>query len=240
MLDCMVNEFIVILNGASALILIIIAFCFAVLWLYYYTKKESKRHLNLFFLAMAVGFGWMGITITFLSVMLFGYNVAGMESIISYFSYSTIPVGAITVIYLTWDVFGSPTNKKHVLIAFAIYSATYYILLYTTFNQAVIISDTGIILDDWITPFSVFYYILWGQVLFAAIISSLGFNKFRKATTGDMSARSLGVIIASGIVGGGILLDTVILMEGQVLLLFIPRLMMIGGLSLIHWSFRLS
>ena len=116
----------------------------------------------------------------------------------------------------------------------------YYIVLFATFQQAVVVSDTGVILDDWISPFSLFYYVLWALVGFASVISFLGFNKFRKATSGDLSKRALFILFDAVIVGGSILLDTVIMMEAEVNLLFIPRFGMVLGLFLMYWSFRPS
>jgi hypothetical protein len=48
------------------------------------------------------------------------------------------------------------------------------------------------------------------------------------------------LIFASIIVGGSIALDTLVFMEAQVNILFIPRFGMILGLFLIYWSFRPS
>jgi len=231
------------LNGVSALILICVAWMFVCISLYYYFKKDSKMHLFVFLFGIAVAFGWTGITITFLSVAFYGENLPGLESFISYFSYSSIPLGAISVVYMNWDVFGSPKNKKPVMIILFGTTVIYYLALFLTFNQAIIVSVPvpEVILDDWVNPMSIFYYILWGQVGFGALVTGVGFNKFRKATAGDLTSRSKYIMTASILGGGGILLDTVILMGTSVqIILWIPRIMMIATVILIHLGYKPS
>jgi len=231
------------LNGVSALILICVAGILACLSLYYYFKKDSKMHRLVFLFNFAIAFGWTGITITFLSVAFYGENLPGLESFISYFSYSSIPIGAISVVYMNWDVFGSPKNKKPVMIILLGTTVIYYLGLFLTFNQAIIVSDPvpEVILDDWVNPMSIFYYILWGQVGLGALVTGLGFNKFRKVTAGDLTVRAKYIMTASILGGGGILFDTVILM-GPIFggILWLPRIMMIATVILIHLGYKPS
>jgi len=230
-------------NGGAALILVCVAWFFIIIGLYYYFKKDSKIHIFSVLFCTAVAFGWTGISITFLSVAIHGYNLDGVESIISYFSYSTIPLGATTVVAMNWDVFGSPKKKKHIVIIFLISAVIYYIVLFSTFHEAIIVSEPvpGVVLDDWVSPTSFFYYILWAQVTIPAIVTGLGFNKFRRATAGDLTNRAKYIMIASILGGGGILLDTVILM-GTIIegILWVPRIMMIFALIFIHLGYRPS
>jgi hypothetical protein len=236
----MTELIIAFLNGFSALALVCFSVIFASISFYFNRTKGSKVHLNMALLGIAVALGWTGILTTYLSVTIYGYNLPGIENFISYFSYCTIPLGILAVMYVVWDVFGSPTNKKSVLIIFACSCAFYYIILFATFEQAVETSEIGVIWDDWISPLSLFYYVLWAQVLIVSVITFVGFNKFRKATAGDLSKRSMLLLFACIIVAGSILLDTVIMMEAAVNFLFIPRFGMIFGLFLIYWSFRPS
>lgn len=238
----MTDPIITWLNGFSALLLICFAWFIFLLSLYYYKKYKTRVWITGMILAVAVALGWTGITITFLSVAINGYNLPGVKSIISYFSYSTVPLGALAIIYSAWDVSGSPKNKKYVLLGYGIYSIVYYIVLYTTFNQAVVCPEVpaGEIYDDWITPFSIFYYVLWGQVFLTSVIAFIGFNKLRESTAGVLKRKSLMVVLSAPIIGGCILLDTVIMMEWAVNFLFIPRVGMILGVSLLILGFKPS
>jgi len=233
-------DFINFLNGVSALILVCVAWMFVIISIYYYTKKSSKRHLMLFLFGIALALGWTGITITFLSVAFYGENLPGLESFISYFSYSTVPLGSISIIYMNWDVFGAPKNKKPVIIILLIISIIYYILLFATFQETIIVTEPvpGVILDDWVNPLSVFYYILWVLVGLGAGITGAGFNKFRKATSGDLTKRAKYIIMASLLGGGGVLLDTVILMGPVEIVLWMPRIMMIAAILFFHLGFK--
>ncbi len=231
----MIDSIIAFINGFSALALVCISIILGLLFLIKATGRI--RYVGLA-LTGAIAFGWMGITISFLSVIFTGINQPWVSGVISYFSYSSIPIGALSVVFTTWDVAGAPKNKKLVLIGYIIFSIVYYIVLYATFNQAIVQSETGIILDDWISPISITYYLLWGNVGLAAIISGIGWIKFRKEGAGEIKKRSNYLLIASALVGISILLDTVVFMEPHVLLLSIPRIGMIVGVILIYLGFK--
>jgi hypothetical protein len=234
----MVFPIIVFLNAFSAVFLVCFSFFILLSYIYLCKKRDGKIILMSVILYLAVAFGWMGITLTSLSVLFYGNNLPGLKAIVPYFSYTTVPIGALAIIYTTWELAGSPKNKKYILITYAIYSAFYYITLFVTFNQAVMISDTGVIYDDWISPSSFFYYVLWGIIVISVIITGIGFNKFRQNTPGELHSRSIALLLATPLVGISILLDTVIFMEAQVFLLFIPRFLMILGEYLIFYGFR--
>ena len=232
----MTDPIIAFLNGSSALALVCISIFLALSFL---IKATGRIRYIGFALIGAIAFGWTGITITFLSVSFTGINQPGVSGIISYFSYSSIPIGALCVVFVTWDVAGAPKNKKLVIIGYIIFSIVYYTVLYATFNQAVIISDTGIIYDDWITPISLTYYLLWGIVGLAAVISGIGWIKFRKGGAGEIKKRSNYLLIASGLVGFCILADTVIFIsDAFIIVLSIPRIGMILGVILIYLGFK--
>ncbi len=230
------------INGFSALALVCSAFIIGIMFLKNGIKTKGHVQFVGLALSLAVAFGWMGITITYLSVLFYGYNLPWVKGVISFFSYSTIPIGAFSVMYVTWDVAGAPKNKKIVLILFTTYSIFYYILLYATFSEAVVCFDVpaGEIYDDWISPTSMIYYILWGEVVLASGISGIGWLKFSKRSSGELKKRANLLLIASGLVGFSILADTVILMESFVYLLSIPRFAIIIGLSIIYRAFKPS
>ncbi len=238
----MTSEIITFLNGFSALLLISLSFFLGLLYVFQSKKAKNKVQTGGLFLFIAVGFGWMGITITYLSVALYGYNLPGVKSIISYFSYYTIPIGALAVVHTCWDIAGAPKNKRKVELIFLTYSAVYYIVLCATFTQVIICPDvpTGEIYDDWVSPTSLFYYLLWGEVALASIISGLGWVKFERSSAGDLKKRGALLLMASGIVGTSILLDTVIFMESAVNILWIPRVAMIIGIIFVYLGFKPS
>lgn len=236
----MTSEVITFINGFSALLLICISFILAGLYLFQSIKAKTKVQEAGLFLFIAIGFGWMGITITYLSVAIYGYNLPWVKGVISFFSYSTIPIGALAVIHVSWDVAGAPKNKKRVELIFLIYSAIYYIVLYWTFTDAIIIPEVprGEIYDDWVSPMSLVYYLLWGEVALASVISAIGWRKFESIAPGDLRKRGIFLFIASGIIGTSILLDTVIFMDFAVNILWIPRIAMIFGIILVYLGFK--
>ena len=153
------------LNGFSAFLLVCMAWIMAILALKFYFKEKtmfSRYYLFLFMLLAAIALGWTGITITFFSVAIYGYNLPWVKGVISFFSYSTIPVGATAIIIFTWDVFGSPKYKKVIIGGFLGLSVVYYIILYTTFQQAVVCPPVpkGKIYDDWINPNSIIFFLI--------------------------------------------------------------------------------
>ena len=189
----MISPIINWLNGFSAFAIVCCAWIFVFLCIYYYRKHKLKIYFNGILLGLAIAFGWTGITLSFLSVVIYGENLPGLSSIISYFSYSTIPFGALAIILVAWDVAGAPYLKKIVIIGFVAFAITYYVILYSTFEYAIVVS-TDIpddqVLDDWIDPTSIFYYFVWLGVIPTAIITAIGFNKFRKLTAGEVKKRS--------------------------------------------------
>ncbi len=229
------------INGASALTLVISAWVFTFVCASLYKKSKSKTFLvGGIPLGLAVAFGWTGITITFLSVVFTEINQPWVEGIISYFSYSTIPVGSMAIIYVVWNVAGSPKSKKLALLLFGLFSIFYYYALYTTFTQGVVVPpvDVGEIYDDYITPAVPFYCIVWAEVGFAAVLAGFGFIKFSSIAPGALRSKSNYIILASVIVATSILWDTVIFFDWITPTLFIPRLLMIAGLILILNGFK--
>jgi len=241
----MTDQIITWLNGLSALILISSAWIMAIITLFFYFRDKNKKHINLFFFLIAVALGWTGITISFLSVAIFGFNLPWVRGIISYFSYSTIPIGATMLVLIVWDVVGSPKNKKVIVIIFLICSIIYYIVLYTTFQQAIVCPEVpkGEIYDDWIAPNSFIFVLIWIIVSFVCIMFLFGFNKFRKMTAGDLKNRAKFIMLSVSIIGICILLDTVVLgsiIQPHVNYLFIVRFLMIFGSFAMYWGFRIS
>ena len=82
------------LNGVSALLLICSVWIMAIITLKFYFEQKNKRHINVFIFLAAVALGWTGITITFLSVAIYGYNLAFVRGIISYFLLNEVPADA--------------------------------------------------------------------------------------------------------------------------------------------------
>ena len=213
----------------------------AIISFMWYLKDKKKQHLVTVVLLIAIALGWTGITITFFAVVIYGSNPYWVKPVISYFSYCTVPVGSTAIIFFTWDVFGYPKFKKPIIGVYFSLMALYYIFLYATFQQAVACPPVskGEIYDDWLKTTSVVYYLLLFMVSITAVMTIIGFNKFRKMTAGDVKKRAGIVILASFIIAPGILLDTVILgsiITPHVHLLFIVRFVMIFGTLFTFWA----
>lgn len=238
----MASELITFLNGFSALALVCISIFLFILYIVRSIKAKTNIQLAGIFLFVAIALGWMGISITYLTVVIYGYNLPWVKDIISYFSYSTIPIGALAVVHVSWDVAGAPKNKRKVELIFLIYSIVYYIVLYATFSQAIISPDVpvGEIYDDWVSPTSILYYLLWGEVGLASIIAAIGWQKFESDAAGDLRKRGFFLLMTSGIIGISILLDTVIFMDWAVNFLWIPRAAMIIGVIFVYLGFKPS
>ena len=238
-------------TGITTLTLVCTGIIFIIVYLYLYKKHKNKVYFKGVSFSFSVAFGFTGITLSFLSVIIYGNVQPGFNEICGYFAYSAIPIGVITVANITWDLFLSPKHKKKAMIVIMAYFVVYYIVLYVTIQEAIICPPVpkGEILDDWVSPTSIFYYLVWGGVSFAGIIAIIGFFKFSKMTAGDVKKRSLNGLIAGLAIGIGILLDTVILISPplftgfltpHVNFLFIPRLLVLLGLFLIYRAFRPS
>lgn len=236
MLDPLINWF----NGFSALLLVISAWIFGIFNLRRYFDRRSESHLWMTVLAFAIAVGWTGITISFLSVAIHGYNLPGVRELISYFSFSTIPIGAFGVVNISWNLLFSPKYKKLGLSAFLIIFSIYYIFLYLYWNQTVVCPDVllGGIYDDWLSPISVPYWIVWAVVGLSASLWLIGMQNFRKQTSGELRRRGNYLLLCTFFIGGAILLDVVIFMAPQADLLWLPRLLMIPGLYLGYVGLR--
>lgn len=229
------------LNGFSALALVCAAFIFAFDSAHLYRKTKKKVFISGSILGFAVAFGWMGITLSFLSVLQYGYNVSGIKQIIPYFSYSTIPVGSIATLSIAWDLLMPPEHKKKVLIAVGIFCVFYYIVLYMTFSSAVVCPNVepGEIYDDWLAAGSLPYYLVYALVLGNTVIFAIGIMRFFKAVTGELRQRAMWIIIATPIIGTAILLDTVVITADIFQeFLFIIRFLMIPTFYFLYKGFK--
>ena len=101
-----------LLNGGSAFVAVVFAFISIIIALRWYIRTKNKTFISGILLALAVGFGWMGITLSFLSVMIFRENIPNLHMYVRLFSYSTAPIGTIAVLNVGWDLFLSSKYKK--------------------------------------------------------------------------------------------------------------------------------
>ena len=229
------------LNGISALALVCSSFIYAINWMNDYRKTKNKTIISFFIFSFACAFGWMGITLSFLSVEIYGYNLPGLKLYVNILSYSTIPIGSITVLNIAWEFLLPPKHKKKVLIAVGIFGIFYYIVLFMTFNRAVICPDVprGEIYDDWLSSDELPYYLVYGLAFTSTIIFVFGVLRFLKTVTGVYRERAIWIMIATPIIGSCILLDTVIITGAMFQnLLFIVRFLMIVALYLIYKGFK--
>jgi len=235
-------------NGMSAFILVCAAWCLVIYCIYLYNKLHVKTYLGGLLLFSAIGLGWMGITLTFLSVEFTGINQPWVEPIMSYFSYSTIPLGCFAIVYLVWELVGSKKSKKIIYLLYVVLFISYYVLLYGWMPQNVVqYGGATDLLDDWIDPTTFFFYFIWILVSITAVITLMGFLKMRSKTTGELKTRSTLLILATPTVAIGILADTVVLgaipifaAPGHANFLYLIRALMIIGVFLIIIAFRPS
>ena len=229
------------LNGFSALALVCAAFIYAFYYVHYYRKTKNTLYVNGAILGFACAFGWMGITLSYLSVMQYGYNVPGIKQIVPYFSYSTIPIGSMAVLSIAWTMLMPPEHKKKVLIAVGIFCVFYYIVLYMTFSSAVVCPSVpeGEIYDDWLSSEALPYYLVYALVLGITIIFAIGIIRFFKAVTGELRQRAIWIMLSTPIMGSCILLDTVVITGAMFQdLLFIVRFLMIPAFFFTYLGFK--
>ncbi len=181
-------------------------------------------------LTIAMAFGWTGITISFISNLIFGYTA--LSNIISYFSYSTIPIGSFAVVSVSWNLLFSSKNRKLGLGFFCALYLIYYLFLFMTWNQTVLYSNVpGLVYDDWLSHLSVSFWMIWIIVGLSAAIWAIGFNRFRTTSPGELQKRALKLLIMSFFIGTGILLDTVVFTGAAFVdFVWISRVIMIPGI----------
>jgi hypothetical protein len=182
----------------------------------------------------------MGVVLSFISVSIYGYNLPEWQGIYSYFSYSTIPIGSFAVVNFSWDLLFSKKNKKYALGAVVVISIVYYITLYATWETSVVVVDLSgdTVMEDWLSPTSVPYWLIWALVGLGALVWASGFRRFRKRSPGELRKRANYLLIATLFIGGSILLDTVILMNAETYLLILAKLWMIPGLFLGYYGLK--
>jgi hypothetical protein len=229
------------LNGISALAATCFCFIYAIYFVHLYRKTKNKLYLNGTILGLAIAFGNMGIALSFLSVLIYGYNVSGIKLGVNILSFITIPIGAMAVLSIAWEMLMPPKYKKHMLIAVGIFSIFFYIVFFMTFNRAVICPDVpnGEIYDNWLSSEELPYYLIYIFVLGNTIIFAIGILRFFKAVTGELRKRAIWILIATPIIGTCIALETVVFTSIiYVNLLYIPRFLLIPGLSLTIKGFK--
>ena len=233
-----------LLNGICAFLVILASIYFIILGIQNYRKTKVLNNL-IFYLGLggAIFIGWLGITISFFTVSIYGENInlPLLTLIANITAFAPEPIGSLSVINSNWSLAGEQEHKKLALGIFVGYSIFYWIILVLTFNQAILCPavPTGEILNNWINPFSLFYYVYWGMIVIAGIITFIGFYKFRKSAPGTLRKRGTYVMLASCFIVLGILLDTVIFTDSLAYQFdFISRLLIIPGLVLIHLGYR--
>ena len=221
------------LNGLCAFLVVIGAITFAILNLRRYFKNRARSPLYMAVLSLAIATGWTGISLSFLSFLFFGYTLPELASIISYFSYSTIPVGSFAVIIISWDLLFSPKYKKLGLSIFLGLYVIYYVFLVMTWNQTVVpYNVAGLIFDDWLSVTSVPFWMIWIIVGLNSVLWVIGFNNFRKSSSGGIQKRSIYLLLATFFIGGAILLDTVVFTGAFMDFVWISRVMMVPAVYL--------
>ena len=225
-----------------------------------YRKIRTHPFLTCTLLGLAVALGWTGIFSSFVSNLAGNPNPDWIYNFPRFVTFGAIPLGAVAIIDTTWSIAGNPKNKKQILTGFLVYSLIYYAVYYGyvawTFNpnpalwtvgnsQNLVIvqnaSPTDTLFDDWVQSNNIFYWVLWGEVLFAAIVSAIGFTKFVKVASGALRKKAIYLLFATFFVGIGILEDLVdynFFGVSHYGYLWLARLLVIPGVWLIFFGFK--
>ncbi len=237
----MTNVYLSWVNGLSAFVIVVLAWIFFFRDIFRYKKNKNSLYFNGMIIYISMALGWMGVSLSFLSVLFFGQNAPWIKNVMFFFSYCTLPFGSYAITSSSWDLVGSPMVKKYVLIIALIISAIYYATFFLEFPYAIQISELESInevYDDWVNPMSFFFAFIWIQTMISTVICAIGWHKFRKVSTGNLKKRSNSLIISIPIFGCVVLMDTVV--PGHLIhsLVFIPRLILLIGMYLLGRSFR--
>ena len=216
------------INGASAFALWISVWVFTIASAAYYRKVRTHPFLTCTLLGLAVALGWTGVFLSFVTNLAGNPNPDWIYNFPRFLTFGVIPIGSMAIIDTTWSIAGNPMHRKQILIGFLVYSLFYYALYYgyvvwtfnpnpalwtSNFPQNIVIvqnaSATDTLFDDWVMPTNIFYYALWGQILFATVVSAVGFMKFLKVASGALKKKAIQLLIASLFVGIGILEDLI-------------------------------
>jgi hypothetical protein len=76
----------------------------------------------------SIGVGWLGISLSFLTIEFTGENQQWVEFIIPFFSYCSIPVGSFAITYSVWDLVGATETKKKFYLSMSFFRL--YIILF--------------------------------------------------------------------------------------------------------------
>ncbi|MBN1802823.1 MAG: hypothetical protein JW891_15040 [Candidatus Lokiarchaeota archaeon] len=237
----MTNVYLSWVNGLSAFVIVVIAWIFFIRDIFRYRNHKNSIYINGMMIYLSMALGWSGISISFLSVLFLGQNAPWIRSVFFFFSYCTLPIGSFAITSSSWDLVGSPMNKKHILIVAIIISVIYYITFFIEFPYAIHISrldSINEVYDDWVNPMSFFFVFIWLQTMISTIICALGWHKFRKLSTGKLKERTNFLIIAIPIFGCVVLADTVVPGHFIHAFVFIPRFILVIGTYLLGKSFR--
>lgn len=233
------------LNGISALLLIFVAFFLVIDSIHYYIKLKNNTYLGGILLFGSIGIGWLGITLSFLTLEFTGQSPIWVQFLIPFFSYCPFPIGSFAITYIVWELVASKKNKKNILRLYILMGIVYYFIfffsLYLQINIVQFTIGTGGLLDDWASPEQIFYYSIWIFTTITSTLTLVGFGKMRTKTAGELKTRSTLLMISSPIFAFCILSDTVILgplIHNYETYLFIVRLMMMLSLFLIMIGFR--
>ena len=231
-------------NGFTGFLVTLLAFAVIYYDSYIYFKKEKNQLLiSLILAAIAIGLGWTGTTITFFSVAIFQTNLPGVEILVPFFSFFPIPIGAIAFFNIAWNIaWGSGLKgKKKVLYAYLMLIIVYYIVFFLTFSSSVgIYGYPDEVIDTWLLPTSITYYLVWIFIIIDLIVGLVGLISIWKMTSGEWKKKSFALIITVILVGLGVLLDTVILIGDSVqIITSLPRIiMLIAWVIIPFYGFR--
>lgn len=228
------------INGFSAFTIVIAALIFCINDIFRYRKHRINLYIYgvVFYLTIAIS--WMGIMFSFLSTIFLGFTKPLIISMMGVLSYSTFPIGTIIINSIIWDGIGKNKNKKIVILISLIVSIFYYIILFTSFTDSIIVSNYGIeggVYDDWPNPFSLFYIIFsvpFYTIFISCIIATIFLFKF---FSGKVKLRSKVIFLSVSLIGIGNTVDTLI--PGNIVFFLFPtRFLLILGLYLLSRGYK--
>lgn len=201
-----------ILNGGSAVIIVLIGFIFALFYMKLYFEEKRKLLPIVAFTAFAMGTFYLGPAISFVKLLFTGENLA--PDLYFIFSYVLIPIASATILYLGFKVF-RPKYRKHFTIAYSILCIDYWIAMFF-FTDLMFSAQTplaGELLDinlEHLIQIQTAFYIL--SVIF--VVSGGFFGMRRKLIKQDPGSKEITKITQLGVgwafFGLGAIMDAIL------------------------------
>ncbi|UYP47423.1 hypothetical protein NEF87_003708 [Candidatus Lokiarchaeum ossiferum] len=237
----MAVSIVTILNGGSALALVLIGGIFATIYFKMYFEEKRKLLPLVGFAAFSMGTFYLGPAISFISLMFNGENLD--PELYFKFSYVFIPIATVVVLYLGFSVF-QPKYRIPITILYSILCIDYWVAMffYTDMMFSAEVPLPGQLLDinlEHIIKYQTAFYIL--SLIF--VISGGFFWMRRKLVSQNSEAKEIKKItqLAFGwaFFGLGAIMDSILPTDLLKYVIF-ARIIMGAGYILIFLGFMPS